>query len=992
MSLVTVSEIGEVDRLSLEPCVSERDSLSRDRSIGAFSPTLTEYSDYSPTRDREVRSPASPFGYVRSPPPRRRLSRRSPLREDRTASPVRRAQSPDRRGHIHLPRRSRSPVRRSRSPRRRARSDSRNSETLSRHSRRHRSRSPETNVIDQLAKWMAKGLPPGEAKTTRSKYDCSFTIPKVDEFLSRRLQSIKAKEKSSGSSPQWSIDIVEKNLSANQYKILDIVKPSLRLWSSSPSADAKEDIEAALRLWATSFNDVTKQRRKNILRATNPNLLPLLKEDSLFSAEESDKLFGRTFLDAMLKEADDEAKFNLMGRAGGPSSNPKRGFFNRQKSGRSSGAGPSQSHRGGYHDYNNNRGFNYRYTLSAPPCLEYDPTLIGGRLSLFANQWATISRDPWILDTIKFGLRIEFWESPVQSSPPRQITMSTPMAETCDEEVRDLIKKGAIRELDFQNSNGGFVSSIFVVPKSNGGFRPIINLSYLNYFVTYHHFKMEGLEDVRYLIQQGDWMAKIDIKDAYLNVPIHPDHWQFLRFHWKGSLFEFSCLPFGLTSAPRVSTKILKPVVMWLRKQGIRLVIYLDDIIIFGESRAIASSNVEKTTDLLHSLGFCLNEKKCQLEPATSIEYLGVIINSRDLSFSLPEKKINNIRGICQRMISKLCVSLREILSILGHLSWAVTCVPFAESHYRQIQSFILEKSRSSNGNLDRKVPISASVIEDLNWWVNHLSSVNGKKLSLQIPDITIFSDASLTGWGGYSNGIRVQGPWPKELRSSHINELELQAALYSLKSFTSGSRSLNVSLFLDNTTAVACVNKGGGTRSRSLNKIAIELQNWCEERALSITAAHLPGKLYSIADHESRVRNDSSDWQLSPTMFQRIAMKWPVEIDLFAMFWNRQLPTFVSWKPQPEALATNAFSMNWNGFLGYAFPPFALVSRCLEKIRREAAELVLITPVWPGQPWHPAVMRMVCDVSLLLQPQKDLLPSSEGKFHPLARSLLLCA
>ena len=104
------------------------------------------------------------------------------------------------------------------------------------------------------------------------------------------------------------------------------------------------------------------------------------------------------------------------------------------------------------------------------------------------------------------------------------------MTEAFDEEVRDLIKKGAIKKLDFQDSSDGFVSSIFVVPKSSGGFRPIINLSYLNYFVTYHHFKMEGLEDVRFLIQQGDWMAKIDIKDAYLNVPIHPDHWRFLRF------------------------------------------------------------------------------------------------------------------------------------------------------------------------------------------------------------------------------------------------------------------------------------------------------------------------------------------------------------------------------------------------------------------------------------------------------------------------------
>ena len=136
-------------------------------------------------------------------------------------------------------------------------------------------------------------------------------------------------------------------------------------------------------------------------------------------------------MDAILKEADDEVKFNSMGRAGGSSSNPKRGFFNRQKSDRSLGAGPSQSHRPAIMITTT-----IVASTSGTPCLlppspppsffRIRPDLDWRQNSLLENHWATIFRDLLILDIIKFRLRIEFWESPIQSSQPRQIAMPDP--------------------------------------------------------------------------------------------------------------------------------------------------------------------------------------------------------------------------------------------------------------------------------------------------------------------------------------------------------------------------------------------------------------------------------------------------------------------------------------------------------------------------------------------------------------------------------------
>jgi hypothetical protein len=131
--------------------------------------------------------------------------------------------------------------------------------------------------------------------------------------------------------------------------------------------------------------------------------------------------------------------------------------------------------------------------------------------------------------------------------------------------------------------------------------------------------------------------------------------------------------------------------------------------------------------------------------------------------------------------------------------------------------------------------------------------------------------------------------------------------------------------------------------------------------------------------DRESRSECDSSDWLLDRSVFRNLSCVWPSDIDLFSSHWNAQLPSFVSWRPQPGASAVNAFSLNWSNHSGYAFPPFSLIPKCLEKLRREKANLVLICPVWPAQPWFPILLELACDVPLLLHSSHNLLVSATG-------------
>ena len=105
-------------------------------------------------------------------------------------------------------------------------------------------------------------------------------------------------------------------------------------------------------------------------------------------------------------------------------------------------------------------------------------------------------------------------------------------------------------------------------------------------------------------------------------------HQKFLQFVWKGRTFQFNCLPFGLSASPWVFTKVLRVAAAHLRKNGIRMVIYLDDILLMGASKEEATVAVNAAFSLLTSLGFVINEKKSEPVPAQSVEFLGIGIDS----------------------------------------------------------------------------------------------------------------------------------------------------------------------------------------------------------------------------------------------------------------------------------------------------------------------------------------------------------------------------
>ncbi|XP_071823040.1 uncharacterized protein [Apostichopus japonicus] len=181
----------------------------------------------------------------------------------------------------------------------------------------------------------------------------------------------------------------------------------------------------------------------------------------------------------------------------------------------------------------------------------------GGRLRVFGAHWEEIDPGAWVLDVVKGGYKIEF-----SSTPPQYgLLTATPVPEipekraALEDEINSLLKKGAITRVTAANADGPlFRSSFFLTPKKNGTWRPIVNLRPLNRrFIRPERFRMETLTSILHLLRPGMWASSVDLKHAYLHIPIRSEDQRFLAFRYKAIDYRFTSLPFGLSTAPRVS-------------------------------------------------------------------------------------------------------------------------------------------------------------------------------------------------------------------------------------------------------------------------------------------------------------------------------------------------------------------------------------------------------------------------------------------------------
>ena len=615
------------------------------------------------------------------------------------------------------------------------------------------------------------------------------------------------------------------------------------------------------------------------------------------------------------------------------------------------------------------------------------PEKPGASLPLYISNWEKITQDPWVLQVVK-GYQIEWLSQPAQNRPPFMPRFSQKQKELMDAEIVKMVEKGAV--VQTEETRDQFESHLFLTPKKDGSLRPVFNLKNLNKFVRYEHFKMEGIPAVVDMLQPGDWMIKIDLKDAYFSVIITEKDQKYLKFRWGNKWFKFRVLPFGLGSAPKVFTKLLKAALAVLRKAGIRCVIHIDDLIVANQDRGCLIQDRQTILWLLMKLGFTINWDKCILDPKQLLEFLGFLVDTIGMRLVLPDYKVRKIQEECQRLMTDKMTTVRQLAKLIGKMTAAIRAILPAPLNYRYLQCQKNQALLKGNLSYESTVRLTPACLAELQWWTESIDQWNGKAMISPSPDIAIqlVTDASKKGWGAHCGEVTTQGLWDEQEKRLHINVLEMKAVLFALKAFTKDKSSCQVHIKTDNVTTVAHINKMGGTRSQDLIQVTKEMWEYCMLKTITITAEHLPGHDNVVADWQSREYQDSSNWKLSVPVFQKIVqILGPVTVDMFADRMNAQMPVFYSWKPDPDAAVTDAFSMTWTQVLGYAFPPFCLIGRTLAKVRQDRATIVLVAPTWHAQPWYTHLITMLVAEPVLLPPMPNLLVAPDGKPHPLVQT-----
>ena len=456
---------------------------------------------------------------------------------------------------------------------------------------------------------------------------------------------------------------------------------------------------------------------------------------------------------------------------------------------------------------------------------------MGARLLSFAREWNRLTTDQFVRSVVRKGYRIELDSSPSLSPVPIPMHLSrdSGKAQSLRQEIRSLLDKRAIEELDLVSLSPGFYSRIFLVRKKDGDWRPVFDLKSLNQFVRKEKFKMTTPRVVTNALHHGDWVVSVDLKDAYFHIPIHKKSRHLLRFAVETDdglrVFQFRALPFGLTSAPRVFTKVILPLGHLAHMHAVCLLQYLDDWILRSTDRSLLAQQTNWLLSVMRRVGLVLNVPKSHLVPTQRLTHIGVEYHLDEGLMFPPMERVLKIESKVSLFLSVRAVTAYFWLSLLGLMSSATDAISLGRLHLRPLQFYLLAHWAPASRNLAALIPVKHILLDHhLRWWLDRKCTRSGMLLDIPEARAQLFTDASESGWGAHMDTLQASGLWSAREAMLHINQLEIIAVRNALLAFRTQLTGLPVQLMSDNATVVSYLTKQGGTASLPMYRLAKEV------------------------------------------------------------------------------------------------------------------------------------------------------------------------
>ncbi|KAL5011007.1 hypothetical protein ScPMuIL_013312 [Solemya velum] len=568
-----------------------------------------------------------------------------------------------------------------------------------------------------------------------------------------------------------------------------------------------------------------------------------------------------------------------------------------------------------------------------------------GRLKANVSEWKSITNNVHIIDVIENGYKL-----PLKTEPNSIILKNNRSAiqnpKFVQKELENLLQKKCISEVHEKP----FVVNPLTVAFKNNKPRLVLDCRHLNPHLFKFGHKYEDTKIARDLFQKGDYLFSYDLKSAYHHITIAEIHRTFLGFAYDFQgitrFFVFTVLPFGISTAGYIFSKLLREVIKYFRTNGTRVIMFLDDGL-GGDSYFVSSLQTStEVRHLLNKLGFLIAHEKCQWLPKQIIDWVGYTWNTETGKIHVKacriEKAENTIRNLCAEISNgKLLLKARFLASVIGQLiSMQIVLGDKVRLHTRYLYESLLGRA-----SWDAPVKISQEAFTELLYWDSSCRKINDRGIDISkvsaggnfVSDFDIFCDASDVGFGGYfstQTGVVIEetsGNWTQTEKQKSSTWRELECVRRVLRTYEDCFENKSIIIHSDNTNV------------SHILKVGLNLR--CSvEAAIKESGVRENSELYGLAGRMSSFMVNSRSDNTNKKYFYSFN-RWtkfihahgfaelpaqPVHVALY-------ITKLIDQKCSPSVVNAAVYSIKWahglHGFIDPTDNPF--VKSLLESVKR---------------------------------------------------------
>ena len=384
-----------------------------------------------------------------------------------------------------------------------------------------------------------------------------------------------------------------------------------------------------------------------------------------------------------------------------------------------------------------------------------------GRLQNCVSKWKEATNSKYIVDVVENGYKLPLKEQPssVCLRNNKSARENLPFVRS---EVQSLSQKGVVSKT---NEIPYVVNPLTVAYNKKGKPRLVLDCRHINKCLHLFKVKFEDIRVAEAIFEENSYLYTWDLSSAYHHISISRDHISLLGFSipdQDGNImyYVFNSLPFGIKTAGHIFTKLLKVVVTFLRANGHKVIMFLDDGI-GGHTdldTAVQSSQYVKQT--LLDFGFLLAHEKCQWLPARRVTWLGHIIDMEKNLLFISDERIKRLYSKLESILFQIksdqynIILVRALASVTGQII-SLQSVIGNKVRLRTREMFKCINSRAS---WNAPVLVSEEALAEIEFWKSNLHTLSSQGKPLKDSELSlynIFVDASAVGYGGY-----IEGNW----------------------------------------------------------------------------------------------------------------------------------------------------------------------------------------------------------------------------------------